>query len=80
MTTKGMKPTLTHSQLIERELRRSTPLGDGRVRCGSCCAPFANGFSFVEHFIRLTGDIECADASVMAAAGFTREAEHWSKR
>jgi hypothetical protein len=79
MTTKGLAPTLTYKQLIARELHRCTPLGAGRVKCGSCCAVFANGYSFLEHFTRLTGDIECADASVMAFAGFLRGPEGWEK-
>lgn len=78
MTTSGLTPSLTYKQLIARELARCVPLGAGRVRCGSCCAEFANGYSFLEHFIRLTGDISCSDASVMAFAGFTREAEGWT--
>lgn len=79
MTTKGLAPTPSYKQLIRRELDRCTPLGAGRVKCGSCCATFANGYSFLEHFTRLTGDIECADASVLAFAGFERLSEGWSK-
>lgn len=77
MTTKGMSPSPSYKELIQAELDRCTPLGAGRVRCGSCCADFANGYSFLQHFTRLTGDIECADASVMAFAGFRKTPDGW---
>lgn len=73
--------TLPRDQQIRKAMARWTQDDDGTVYCGGCSQRFVNGWSAAAHLYQRTSKVDCLQGSILAAVGFTRDADNrWAHR